>query len=151
VGKIIALVAAATSLTACMGPLHDTTPAAGLNEVVREGRFAFTVKSVDMGVPKVGRRTAEGVFVVVQIAVRNIGDDLRSVYCQNQRLKDLAGKTYHDGVTVGGAENMSNIKPGKEAQFECAFDVRVATLPGVVDVHDLAFSRGVAVTVLGKR
>jgi hypothetical protein len=104
-----------------------------------------------MGVPKVGRRTAEGVFVVVQIAVRNIGDDLRSVYCQNQRLKDLAGKTYHDGVTVGGAENMSNIKPGKEAQFECAFDVRVATLPGVVDVHDLAFSRGVAVTVLGKR
>jgi Domain of unknown function (DUF4352) len=134
-----------------MSPLHDTTPAAGLGDEVREGRLAFTVKSVDMSVPRIGPRTPQGVFVVVQIAVRNIGDQVRSVYCQNQQLKNLAGKTYDDGVTVAGAADMNDIKPGKQVQFECAFDVPVGTLPGIVEVHDLAFSRGVAVQVLGKR
>ena len=36
-------------------------------------------------------------------------------------------------------------------QNQVAFDVPKGTLPGVVEVHDSAYSKGVAVTVLRRR
>ncbi|MGB9223496.1 MAG: DUF4352 domain-containing protein [Mycobacterium sp.] len=143
--------AVTTSVTGCLGSLHSSSPTASLNEEVRVGAFAFTVTSVNIGTPKVGIRTAQGVFVVVEFTAKNIGDTPRSVYCQNQKLKDLSGRTYDDAVNVGSGEDLFSINPGKQVRFSCAFDVPKGTLPGTVEIHDSAYSKGVPVTVLERR
>ena len=129
-------------------PPYGAVPSVALNEPVDVGGFAFTVTSVELGRLKVGNRTAEGTFVVVDITVRNIGDGPRTVYCQNQILKDLAGKRYEDGVAVSGGEEMISIEPGERAAFQCAFDVPVGTLTGAIEVHDTAYYAGATVRVL---
>jgi Domain of unknown function (DUF4352) len=143
--------AAAISVTGCLGSLHSSSATASLNDEVHVGAFAFTVRSVDIGTPTIGIKAAQGVYVVVRFTVKNIGDTPRSVYCQNQKIKDLAGKTYDDAVNVGSGEDLFNINPGREIRFSCAFDVPKDTLPGTVEVHDSAYSKGVAVTVLQRR
>jgi hypothetical protein len=81
---------------------------------------------------------------------QNIGGVPRAVCCQNQKLKDLAGKTYEDGVNVGAGEDLIKTGPGKQVQFSCAFDVPKGTLPATVEVHDSAYFRGATVQVLEK-
>ena len=129
-------------------PAHGAAPTVALNHEVDVGSFAFTVTAVELAQPKIGYLTAQGTFVVVDMTVRNIGDGLRTVYCQNQNLKDLAGRTYDNGVTVGNGDDMINIKPDGRVHFQCAFDVPVGTLAGAVVVHDTAYSTGATVKVL---
>jgi hypothetical protein len=137
-------------VTGCFRSVHSSSPNAALNEEVQVGSFAFTVTRVDIGSSKVGHQTAQGVFIVVDLTVRNIGDAPRTVYCQNQRLKALAGRTYDGGVNVGAGEDLINIKPGNKIRFSCAFDVQKGTLPAAVEVHDSPYFRGATVTVLEK-
>jgi hypothetical protein len=144
--RVFAVSALAVALTGCDSP---TEQPGSLNREVRDGNFAFVVKTVDLSQPKVGNRTAEGVFVVVHMTVKNIGDDFRTVYCQNQKIKDLAGRTYDDAINVGAEEDSIAIKPGKRVDVTCAFDVPVGTLTAVVEVHDRAYSTGAAVRILG--
>jgi hypothetical protein len=139
------------SVTGCLSSVHSSSATAALNDEVHDGGFAFTVTGVNLGVPKIGYQSAQGVFVVVDITVQNIGDEARTVYCQNQMLKDLAGKTYNDAVDVGRRDDLINIDPGKKVHFTCAFDVPVGTLPAAIEVHDSAYSRGATVKVLGVR
>ena len=70
------------------------------------------------------------------------------MYCQNQVLIDLRGKTYVDPVPVAADEDMMDITPGKQVDVQCAFDVPVGTLAGVVQVHGQAYSAGATVKVL---
>lgn len=147
----VTVLAVTTSVTGCLGGVHSSSQTASLNEEVHVGAFAFTVKSVNIGAPKIGIRTAQGVFVVVEFTAKNISDTPRSVYCQNQKLKDLSGRTYDDAVNVGSGEDLFSINPGKQVRFSCAFDVPKGTLPGTVEIHDSAYSKGVAVTVLERR
>lgn len=128
--------------------VYGSAPTVALNEAVDIGAFAFTVTNVELSQPKVGTRTAQGTFVVVDITVENIGDGPRTVYCQNQILKDLAGRRYDNGVTVGDGDELINIEPGNRVDFQCAFDVPAGTLAGSVDVHDTAYSAGATVRVL---
>ena len=145
----ISVLAAATLVTGCLGAVHSSSPS--LNDEVRDGNFAFTVTAVNIGVPEAGHRSAEGVFVVFQIMVRNVGDAPRTVYCQDQRLRDQAGRTYDNAVSIVGREGEANIGPGKQVHVTCAFDVPKGTLPAAMVVRGSAYSRGVAVTVLGAR
>jgi hypothetical protein len=85
------------------------------------------------------------------MTVKNIGDGVRTVYCQNQVLTDLRGKTYVDAVPVGAGDDPMDIKPGKQVDIRCAFDVPVGTLAGAVEVHDQAYSTGATVKVLSVR
>jgi hypothetical protein len=145
------MLAAAMPVAGCFGPLHNSSSAVALNEEVNVGKFAFTVNSVNIGEQKIGNETAQGVFIIVQIAVKNIGDDRRTVYCQDQKLKDLAGKTYDNAVTVGDRQTLISIKPGQQVRFTCAFDVPKDTLPGAVEVHESQYSKGATVRVLERR
>jgi hypothetical protein len=108
VGKAAALsraraVAALAATTGCHGSAQGSSPTVALNQEVRDGRFAFRVTRVDISTPNIGIQTAQGVFVVVDITVQNIGDEPRTMYCQ----------TYDDAVTVGRGEDLINLNPGK--------------------------------------
>jgi hypothetical protein len=148
----VSALAAATLVTGCLGPDHQAIPGSpptvALNQEVRDGELAFKVTRVELAQPKIGYRTAQGTFVVVSMTVKNIGDGMRTVYCQNQRLTDLSGKTYDDAVPVGAGEDPMDIKPRKQVDIRCAFDVPVGTLAGAVEVHDQAYSTGATVKVL---
>ncbi len=130
------------------GTVYGSAPTVALNEAVDIGAFAFTVTNVELSQPEIGTRIAQGTFVIVHITVENIGDGRRTVYCQNQILKDLAGRRYDNGVTVGDGDDMINVEPGNRVDFQCAFDVPVGTLAGAVEVHDTAYSAGATVRVL---
>jgi hypothetical protein len=148
----VSVMAVAVLVTGCLGTEQRTppgsSPTAALNEEVPDGGLAFTVTRVELTQPKIGYRSAQGTFIVVSMTVRNIGDGFRSVYCQNQALIDLRGKTYVDAVPAGADENMMDIKPGKQVDVQCAFDVPVGTLAGAVEVHGQAYSTGATVKVL---
>jgi uncharacterized protein DUF4352 len=148
----VSVLAAAALVTGCLGQEQRTPPGspptAALNEEVHDGGLAFTVTRVELAQPKIGYRSAQGTFVVVSMRVKNIGDGWRGVYCQNQVLTDLKGRTYVDAVPVGEGEDMMDIKPGKQADVQCAFDVPVGTLAGAVEVHGQPYSTGVTVKVL---
>src|SRR5882757_8887853 len=113
----VSALTAAVLATGCLGPEKGTPPGSSptfaLNEEVHDGGFAFTVTRVELAQPKIGYQSAQGTFVVVSMTVKNIGDGLRTVYCQNQVLTDLRGKTYVDAVPAGADEDMMNIKPGR--------------------------------------
>ncbi|OBH02229.1 hypothetical protein A5696_11780 [Mycobacterium sp. E2699] len=138
-----------TAVTGCHSPAEGSFPTVSLNHEVRDGKFAFTVHRVNVGTPGIGIHTAQGAFVLVDITVRNIGDELRAMYCQNEELNDLAGKTYDDAVTAGGGEDTIEINPGKQARVTCAFDVPKGMLAAAVEVHDRVCSSGATVQVLG--
>ena len=150
-GRTLAVTALAitTSVTGCHSSVPSSQPTVSLNQEVRDGKFAFNVSKVDIGTANIGIHAAQGIFVIADIMVKNIGDEPRTAYCQNQRLKDLAGKTYDGAVTVGGGEDLINIKPGKQVRFTCAFDVPKGTLPAAIEVHDRTYSPGATVRVLG--
>jgi len=144
----ITVAAVAVMISGCTRPRYGPETFA-LNQEVHVGVFAFTVTKVDLGVVQLGNKTAKGAFVVVDLSVRNIGDAPRTVYCQNQKLEDLAGKTY-DGVNVDAGADLLNITPGKQVQFSCAFDVPKGTQPGYVVVHDSPNFRSATVRLLDK-
>lgn len=155
--RVSAAIALVGSLTGCLdsarsGPAQgsgqDSRPTVALSEQVRDGDFVFTVMRVELAAAQIGLHKAEGVFVVVDITAKNVGEDNRTVYCQDQQIKDLAGRTYDNAVTVGADEDMIGVKPGSRVDFECAFDVPTGTLTAAVLVHDSTYSRGATVTVL---
>src|SRR5882757_967297 len=110
----VSALAAAVLVTGCLGPEQrpppGSPPTAALNQEVHDSGLAFTVTRVELSQPKIGYRSAQGTFVVVSMTVKSIGDGRRGVYCQNQVLKDLKGRTYVDAVPVGADEDMVNIK-----------------------------------------
>jgi Domain of unknown function (DUF4352) len=147
--RAVAALAVTTAVTGCQTSAQSSSPTVSLSQEVRDGWFAFTVTRVNISTPTVGIHTAQGTFVVVDITVRNIGDEPRTMYCQNQKLKDVAGKTYDDAVTLGGGEDVININPGKKVRVTCAFDVPKGTLTAAIEIHDRANSPGASVQVLG--
>ena len=142
----VVVIAVAASITGCQGSRHGATPS--LDDEVRDGDFAFTVTAINLGVPETGNRTAQGVFVVTHLMVRNISDWTRSVYCRNQILKDFVGKYYDNAVNIGSRDDLTTIEPGRQVHVTCAFDVPTGALPASLQVHDAPYSRGVAVKLL---
>ena len=133
-------------VTGCLGSSHSSNP--GINDEVRDGHFAFTVTAINVGVPKTGDRTAQGTFVVVNLMVKNISGAPRAVYCQNQTLRDFAGKKYDDAVNLNSREDRVNIDPGDRVHITCAFDVQRGALPAAIELRDSPYTRGVRVTLL---
>jgi hypothetical protein len=147
----VSVLALATSVTACSSStLHSSPDTVGLTEPVRDGTFVFTVTQVDLGQPILGLAHPQGVFMFVRLRVENIGADAESLYCQYQRLKDLAGRTYDDAVNCHVGEDAVNVGPGKQVDVMCAFDVPTGTPPAAVQVHEFEYSTGATVTVLGR-
>lgn len=139
-----ACVATAIVVAACSGAGQRSGPS--INDEVHDGNFAFTVKSISLGVPETGHHTAQGAFVVINLMVRNIGGVARSVYCQNQVLRDPTGRGYENGVSL--REEQILVEPGKQVHVACAFDAPTGMLPTGIVLRDSQFSRGVMVRLL---
>lgn len=129
---------------------------AGIGTPVRDGKFEFTVTSVEPGVAHVGDdmfgKDAQGQFVLVHVTVTNIGDEAQYFDGSSQKLVDAQGRTHSaDGsaaIYLGDAQSFVNqINPGNSVQGTVVFDVPADAAPASLELHDSMFSGGVTVRV----
>lgn len=131
--------------------------AATIGTPVRDGDFEFTVTDVQRGQTKLGGEylstTAQGEFVLVNLTVRNIGNEPGMMFDQNIKLFDTQGREYRaDSAAAIYLEGNSDviaqtINPGNQVAGTIVFDVAAGTQLASLDLHDSAFSGGASVAV----
>lgn len=135
----------------------DPEPAAAVvGTPVRDGKFEFTVTSVETGVPTVGdeflNAQAQGQFVLVHVTVTNIGDQAQMFDGSSQKLVDTAGREHSAdtsaAIYLGDANSfLTDINPGNSVEGTVVFDVPADAVPASVTLHDSFFSGGVEVSL----
>lgn len=130
---------------------------AGLNQAVRDGKFEFVVHAVTCGKTEEGdkflSKTAQGRYCEVSLTVKNIGTVPQTFTGDEQKAKDSTGNTYTDDTEAELYANSANqtflndINPGNQVKGIVVFDIPVNTKIASLELHDSAFSNGVAVTV----
>jgi hypothetical protein len=132
--------------------LRPTPTVAPPGSAVRDGKFEFQVLAVTSA-NTVGDgyliATAQGVFVIFTLSVRNIGDEPRSYSGQNQKLIDMSGREYQVSSDADPYMNsyglVDDINPGNAIEVKVPFDVQPDTQMSMLELHDSMFSAGVRV------
>jgi hypothetical protein len=93
--------------------------------------------------------TAQGVFVIFTLSVRNIGDEPRSYSGRNQKLIDMSGREYEVSsdadLNLNSYGLVDDINPGNAIEVKVPFDVPPDTQMSMLELHDSMFSAGVRV------
>jgi hypothetical protein len=131
---------------------------AKLNEVARDGKFEFTVASVECGKPSVGTneyltKQAQGQFCLVNVTAKNIGSEAQTFDSSSQYLYDAANSKFSADGTASlyanpqGSTFLNQINPGNSVSGILVFDVPKDKTPVTAELHDSPFSGGVKVTL----
>ena len=128
-----------------------------IGEAARDGKFEFVVKSITCGKPNVGSdystKTAQGQYCLLDVSVKNIGNEAQSLSSSNQFLYNAQNQKYSadDVATYTAAPSGStwydNINPGNSVEGVVVFDIPKDQTPVTAELHDSAFSSGVKVTL----
>lgn len=164
--KRLAVIAVAISamLTGCGVPAESSgaggsgnaeRKTAGIGDKVRDGKFQFTVTKVTTKA-SVGdgalAEDAQGVFKLVHVTVKNIGDEARTFDSGSQTAKDAEGREFDAdtgaAIYLGDSNSfMNDINPGNKVKGIVIFDVPKGTKLTEVELHDSLFSDGVTVSL----
>lgn len=131
---------------------------AKVGQAANDGKFEFTVSSVECGKASVGTnqyltKTAQGQYCLLNVTVKNIGDQAQSLLSSNQYLLNASGQKYSaDDVatmynTPNGTSWYNDINPGNSVNGAIVFDVPKDQTPTTAELHDSAFSNGVKVNL----
>jgi len=131
---------------------------AKVGQAANDGKFEFTVSSVECGKTSVGAnqyltKTAQGQYCLLNVTVKNIGDQAQSLLSSNQFLLNGSGQKYSaDDVatmynTPNGTSWYNDINPGNSVNGAIVFDVPRDQTPTTAELHDSAFSSGVKVNL----
>lgn len=152
---------ALTPLSACTAtstvagtPTADGTSAFGY---VRDGNLSFAVTDVerrdiadDPAAPGYVV-TAQGVFVVVSLWIRNVGNQPATRVDSDQKLIDPTGRSYATDRAANIYDNRdvpsTRIAPGGDLRVRIAFDVPVGTQLREIVLRESASSAGVSVAL----
>jgi len=125
----------------------------GIGTAVRDGKFSFTVTKVTCGKTLIGSADfgskAQGEFCLVNLTVKNIGDEPQTLFGDNQKL--FIGKREYSadteaGIYLDNAKSfIEEINPGNTLKGIVVFDVPKGAKPDKIELHDSAFSGGVDV------
>lgn len=132
---------------------------AKIGQAVRDGKFEFTVTGFSCGKTSVGdnpylTKQAQGQFCMLNVTVKNIGDQQQSLFSANQKL--LNGNTEYsadDTATLYAGPSgststwLNNINPGNSVSGVIVFDVPKDVTPTQAELHDSAFSGGVKINL----
>ena len=123
----------------------------------RDGAFEFTVLDVvqahQVGDPKDPGLsiTAKGVFVVVTLSIRNVGNAALTFFDSYQELIDSRGNRYSTSMAADIYGNLgirsTTIAPGNELVVHIAFDLPIGTVPTNLSLRESNSSSGVTVPV----
>lgn len=153
--------AAGGSKSSTSSTKSSTTKAATtakVGQAANDGKFEFTVSSVQCGQTSVGSnqyltKTAQGQYCLLNVSVKNIGDQAQSLLSSNQYLLNASGQKYSadDTATLYNAPNgtswYNDINPGNSVTGAIVFDVPKDQTPTTAELHDSAFSNGVKVNL----
>ena len=132
---------------------------AKIGQAVRDGKFEFTVTGFSCGQTSVGTnqyltKQAQGQYCMLNLTIKNIGDQSQSLFSGNQKL--LNGSTQYsadDTATMYAEPNGStttwfnDINPGNSVSGTIVFDVPKGVTPTQAELHDSSFSGGVKVNL----
>lgn len=130
---------------------------AKIGQAVRDGKFEFTVTSIQCGKPTVGdqylQKTAQGQFCLLNMTVKNIGSESQTFSDSGQLLFDANGNKYSadSGASFyanpSGSTFLNTINPGNVVTGSIVFDVPKGVTPTQAELHDSSFSGGVKVNL----
>lgn len=131
---------------------------AKIGETVNDGKFSFTVASVECGKSTVGTneyltKQAQGQFCLVTTTIKNIGTEAQTFDSSSQFLYDAANAKFSADGTASlyanpqGSTFLNMINPGNEVKGILVFDLPKDKVPTSAELHDSAFSGGVKVTL----
>lgn len=131
---------------------------AKIGQAANDGKFEFTVSSVECGKTSVGTnqyltKTAQGQYCLLNVSVKNIGDQAQSLLSSNQYLLNASGQKYSaDDVatmynTPNGTSWYNDINPGNSVNGAIVFDIPKDQTATTAELHDSAFSSGVKVNL----
>ncbi|WP_084500324.1 DUF4352 domain-containing protein [Brevibacterium album] len=140
------------------GGAAEEEPAAeyGLGDTVVSGDWEVTVKAVEEGVAEVGNEylgaTAQGQFVVVDLAVKNAGSSPEYFFENNITLSDESGNSYNSDSEAGiyadeDALFLEEINPGNTAEGVLVFDVPTEVSPSHLEFQGGIFSEAASVSL----
>lgn len=143
------------STSASTSPKAQT---AKLGEAANDGKFQFTIGSIQCGKTSVGAnqyltKQPQGQFCLLNVSVKNIGDQAQSLLSSNQYLFNANGQKYSadDTATIYNAPNgtgwYNDINPGNSVSGAIVFDIPKDQTPATAELHDSAFSGGVKVNL----
>lgn len=125
-----------------------------LNEAARDGKFEFIIKSINCDNSQVGdeyfNQTTTGKFCIVDLSIKNIGDDPQYVSSSDQKLFASNGKKYtvdDDAQIYLGDQSLilDEINPDVLVEGKLIFDLPKDINPDYIELHDSSLSNGVKV------
>jgi TM2 domain-containing membrane protein YozV len=137
----------------------DNTTIPKIGEPARDGKFEFVVKSIECGKASVGTneylsKNAQGQFCLLNVSVKNIGNEPQSLFSSNQYLYNASNQKYaaDDVATTYAAPQESStwyseINPGNSVEGAIVFDLPKDQTPVLAELHDSAFSDGVKISL----
>ena len=150
------VVGAATPATDVTQAAPAPAPAAAaIGTPVRDGKFEFTVTSIEPGVPSVGSdafgQKAQGQFVLIHLTIKNIGDKAQYFDGSSQKAFDAQGREFSAdsaaAIYLSDSNSFLNeINPGNAVAGTVVFDMPLDAKIAKVELHDSPFSGGVDVT-----
>jgi septal ring-binding cell division protein DamX len=129
-----------------------------VGEAARDGKFEFTIKSVECGKASVGpnqyaTKTAQGQYCLMTLDVKNIGNSQQYFSESDQKLLNASGMQYSpdNTATLYNSNNsdalLAQINPGNTVEGVLVFDIPKDQTPVTAELHDSGFSGGVEVTL----
>ncbi|MEU6998988.1 DUF4352 domain-containing protein [Nonomuraea sp. NPDC046570] len=137
-------------------PKKEKPEAPGIGSVVKDGEFSFKVTKLERKARVGGdflNKDAQGVFLLVYVTVKNIGDEQQAFSSSAQKLY-AKGKEYEASAEAAiYLENSKSlyeeINPGNSVKGIVLFDVPKTLKPDSIELHDSLFSDGVRVDLAG--
>lgn len=147
---------ASTTAIADSADTVDAPTAPGIGAAVADGKFQFTVTSLEPGVSHLGDATfgvdAQGQFLLVHVTVTNVGDEAQYFDSSSQKLLDAQGRTHSADSSAAiylpdSNSFLTSINPGNTVEGIVVFDIPADATPASVELHDSPFSGGVTVAL----
>lgn len=165
---VIAIIAAAASSGADTGTSTSTSGSdqsseqsksseklAKIGTPVRDGKFEFTINSMDCSKTSVGGQflseEAQGKFCILDMKVENIGDKAQIFFSSEQKLFNSEGQQFSNDTAAelsiegNGDTWLEEINPGNFVVGKVVFDIPADAEVEKAELHDSAFSSGVEV------
>ena len=122
---------------------------------VRDGKFEFTINSMDCSKTSVGSEflteEAQGKFCILDMRVENIGDEAQTFFSSEQKLFNSEGQQFSNDTVAelsidgNGDTWLEEINPGNFVIGKVVFDIPADATAVKAELHDSAFSSGVEV------
>jgi hypothetical protein len=126
-----------------------------MNKPATDGKFQFTVTGMKCGVDRIGPKEfgeqAQGEFCLVDVTIKNVGEDAEVFADSSQKAYDAKGTEFSvdSGAALYANEDSSTfleqINPGNQVKGKLVFDVPQGTKLTSVVLHESMFTAGIKI------